>query len=103
MTKAMTITHDNTATRIAQSDSLHDAVKKTVEDYFHTYNNTPNFNLYEKILSEVEAPLFSFLLEHANNNQCEITRWLGLARGTVRKKMKQYGLLNNRKSLKKSK
>jgi Fis family transcriptional regulator len=50
-------------------------------------------NLYELVLREVEAPLMEAVLKHTDGNQSEAATMLGLNRGTLRKKMKQYGLL----------
>ena len=34
------------------------------------------------------------LIKHTNDNQCAITKVLGLSRGTTRKKLKKYGFIN---------
>ncbi len=45
------------------------------------------------VLSEVEAPLLEVVMDYANHNQTKASQLLGLNRGTLRKKLKQYGLL----------
>jgi Fis family transcriptional regulator len=45
------------------------------------------------VLEEVEPPLLRAVLRHTRNNQSKAARMLGLSRGTLRKKLKQYGLL----------
>ena len=42
---------------------------------------------------EVEAPLLATVMEHANGNQTRAAEMLGLNRGTLRKKLKQYALI----------
>jgi len=44
------------------------------------------------LLAEVEAPLFKTTLEHTNGNQSQAAEILGINRGTLRKKLKTYGL-----------
>lgn len=50
-------------------------------------------NLYEVVIGQVEAPLLKAVLRHHGDNQTRASTMLGLSRGTLRKKMKQYGLL----------
>ena len=50
---------------------------------------TPS-NLYDKVLSEIEKPLFSTIMDHCKNNQSKAATCLGINRGTLRKKLKQY-------------
>jgi Fis family transcriptional regulator len=41
----------------------------------------------------VEAPLLATVMRHAGGNQSRAAEMLGLNRGTLRKKLKQHGLL----------
>jgi Fis family transcriptional regulator, factor for inversion stimulation protein len=45
------------------------------------------------VLCEVELPLLNCVLRHTAQNQSQTAQILGLNRGTLRKKMKKYGLL----------
>ncbi len=53
----------------------------------------PN-NLYELILAEVEAPLMECVMEYTKNNQSRAAIVFGLSRGTLRKLLKKYGMLD---------
>ena len=44
------------------------------------------------LLTELEAPLIKASLEHTNGNQSRTAEILGSNRGTLRKKIKLYGL-----------
>jgi Fis family transcriptional regulator len=44
------------------------------------------------VMSEVERPLFSAVLNYTNGNQSEAAEILGINRGTLRKKLKAYNL-----------
>ncbi|MBU2097436.1 MAG: DNA-binding transcriptional regulator Fis [Gammaproteobacteria bacterium] len=83
-----TSTHDN-------NGSLRQAVERAMEKYFEDLGNDDLVrNLYEVVLSEVEAPLLQAVLKNTAGNQSKASTMLGLNRGTLRKKMKQYGLLD---------
>jgi len=45
------------------------------------------------VISEVEIPLFEAVMKHTGNNQSKASVMLGLNRGTLRTKLKGYGLL----------
>ena len=46
------------------------------------------------MLGEVEAPLMQAVMEYTKGNQSRAAIVLGLSRGTLRKKLKMYGLLD---------
>lgn len=71
---------------------LSECVEAALKDYFKHLEGHPAANLYEMLLAEVEAPLFKATLEHTNGNQSRAAEILGLNRGTLRKKLKTYGL-----------
>ena len=48
--------------------------------------------LYDLVLREVEEPLFKAVLEYVAGNQSRAADVLGINRGTLRKKLKTYGL-----------
>jgi Fis family transcriptional regulator, factor for inversion stimulation protein len=85
----------NTATANATAGFLlRNVIKDNVERYLEQTKGIVPINLYDLILEEIEEPLLKFLMQKARNNQCKVTRWLGLSRGTVRKKLKKYGLID---------
>lgn len=71
---------------------LSECVEVALKDYFEQLDGHPAANLYEMLLAEVEAPLFKAALEHTNGNQSRTAEILGINRGTLRKKLKTYGL-----------
>ena len=48
---------------------------------------------YNLVLAEVEEPLLRVVMEYTANNQSRAAAMLGLNRGTLRKKLRQYNLL----------
>ena len=50
-------------------------------------------DVYNLVLTEVEAPLLETVMNYVKGNQTKASELLGLNRGTLRKKLKQYDLL----------
>ena len=71
---------------------LNECVEAALKDYFEQLDGHAAANLYDMLLAEVEAPLFKATLAHTDGNQSRAAEILGLNRGTLRKKLKTYGL-----------
>lgn len=71
---------------------LCECVANALQDYFEQLEGHPAANLYEMLMTEVEVPLLRATLAHTNGNQSRAAEILGINRGTLRKKLKQYGL-----------
>lgn len=80
---------------VAQDEhaTLAESVRECVEQYISTMGDEEISNLYELVLSEVEAPLIQSVLDSTHNNQSKTALMLGLNRGTLRKKLRKYGML----------
>lgn len=76
-----------------QKPALACSVREAVAKYFSTMDDQPVSELYEMVLTQIEAPLLECVLEHTQNNQSRTAEILGLNRGTLRKKLKKYGML----------
>lgn len=87
-----TTTHANDTADV-QAQTLRDSVSVALKNYFQHLDGQPVTDVYNMVLSEVEAPLLEEVLRHTRANQTKAAVLLGLNRGTLRKKLKQYGLL----------
>ena len=67
---------------------------EALDSYFATLNGHKPDQLYDLVLREVEEPLFKAVLDYAEGNQSRAADILGINRGTLRKKLKTYGLAN---------
>jgi Fis family transcriptional regulator len=83
---AFTVTHKN--------QPLHDSVRQALENYFSQLKGQVPSNLYELVLAEVEMPLMEAVMDYTKGNQSRAAILLGLSRGTLRKKLKIYGMLD---------
>jgi len=77
-----------------KNQPLHDSVRQALESYFAQLKGQPPTNLYELVLAEVEVPLLEAVMEYTKGNQSRAAILLGLSRGTLRKKLKIYGMLD---------
>lgn len=78
---------------VSQAQTLRDSVSIALKNYFSHLEGQAVTDVYEMVLSEVEAPLLEEVMKYTRNNQTKASVLLGLNRGTLRKKLKQYGLL----------
>jgi Fis family transcriptional regulator len=67
-------------------------VTQALDTYFRQLNGHECDGLYKLVLSEVEVPLLEAVLRHCGGNQTKAAQVLGINRGTLRKKLQQYGL-----------
>ncbi|MEQ9465344.1 MAG: DNA-binding transcriptional regulator Fis [Haliea sp.] len=75
---------------------LHDAVTLAVRNYLAELDGQITTGFYDLVLSQVEAPLLREVMQHTRNNQTRASHMLGLNRGTLRKKLKQYNLISDK-------
>ena len=76
-----------------ESQTLRDSVERSMNNYFAHLDGQDVTDVYQMVLSEVEAPLLETVMTYVKGNQTKAAELLGLNRGTLRKKLKQYGLL----------
>lgn len=79
------------------SGSSHHSLRRSVEialkAYFAQLDGQPTSDLYALVMTEVEPPLLEAVMNYTRQNQSKAAEMLGLNRGTLRKKLKQYELL----------
>ena len=83
--------HFNTPSE--QGQTLRGSVEKALNNYFDHLEGASVTGVYHLVLSEVEAPLLERVMDYVKGNQTKASELLGLNRGTLRKKLKQYDLL----------
>ena len=73
--------------------SFSHSTEVALKRYFKTLNGDKPNDLYKLVLKEIERPLMKEVMKHADNNQSEASKVLGINRSTLRKKLKQYKLI----------
>ena len=71
---------------------LRSQAEEALNAYFGTLNGHKPGRLYELVMREVEMPLFKSVMDYADGNQSRAATILGINRGTLRKKLREYGL-----------
>ena len=76
-----------------QESTLRSEVEKALRRYFQHVEDEPVTDLHRMVMSEVEAPSLEAVMRYTRKNQSRASIMLGLNRGTLRTKLKLYGLL----------
>ena len=58
--------------------------------YMHVEGSNPS-DIYAMVLKQVEPPLLETTMKFTQGNQSKAAVLLGISRGTLRKKLKEYG------------
>ena len=73
--------------------TLRSVVAEVMQHYFSSLKGEEPRNVYDFFLDEVEEPLFAIVMKKTRGNQSEAARLLKLSRGTLRTKLKKFGML----------
>ncbi|MEE2821175.1 MAG: helix-turn-helix domain-containing protein [Pseudomonadota bacterium] len=73
---------------------LKELVRKQIDQYFDELDGEIPQDLYDLVVGEVEHALLEATLHQSNNNQSKAAEMLGISRGTLRTRMKLFGLLS---------
>jgi len=68
------------------------AVQLAVSEYLRLLADEDVQDLYALVLSQVEPAVLASVLDHVGYNQSKAAQLLGLSRGTLRTKLRKYGL-----------
>lgn len=87
-----TIQESSSSTYETAQPLLRDSVELALTNYFKNMDGQPVSDVYNMVLQEVEQPLLDAVMEYTKGNQTKAAKVLGLNRGTLRKKLKTYGI-----------
>lgn len=73
--------------------SLRENVAEVMQHYFANLKGEEPRHIYDFFMDEIEEPLLIAVMKFTNQNQSEAARILGLSRGTLRTKLKKFGML----------
>ena len=76
-----------------QRKPLRRHTEEALSRYFKSLNGDRPGDLYDLVLGEVEEPLFKAVMDYTQGNQSQAAGILGINRGTLRKKLKTYSLI----------
>lgn len=75
-----------------KTNGLGQHVKDAMDNYFNDLDGCDSTDLYDLVLSEVEKPLFEVVMNNTRGNISRASELLGMNRGTLRTRLKKYGL-----------
>ena len=75
-----------------QAETLGDKVENSVAKFLNEIGDQKASNIYAMVMAEVEAPLIKAVMRNTKGNQSKAAILLGISRGTLRKKLKQYDI-----------
>lgn len=71
---------------------LRECVREALDVYLTSLGDHDAHDLFRLVMHEVEIPMLQAVLAHTRGNQSRAAQMLGINRGTLRKKLRLYGL-----------
>ncbi len=90
----LTVSIVNSQDQVTQKP-LRDSVKQALKNYLARLNSQDSqdvHGLYKLLLAEIEQPLLDMVMQYTRGNQTRAALMMGINRGTLRKKLKKYGM-----------
>jgi len=84
---------NNQFSAVKNNKPLRKHTEEALNRYFDSLNGDSPGELYDLVIGEVEEPLFRAVMDYTHGNQSQAAGILGINRGTLRKKLKIYSLL----------
>ena len=75
---------------LTQSSIIAEAVSIAVQRYLNALGEGTVTNVYDLVIEQVDVALLHTVMPYFHNNQVRAAKALGLSRGTLRKKLRQY-------------
>lgn len=79
--------HTTTST---SSNRLSQCVFDELDRYFATLDGEEPSELHRLVMAQAEEALLRYMMKHCRDNQSRVAEYLGLNRGTLRKRLKEY-------------
>lgn len=67
-------------------------IEAELERYFALLDGQRPASLYKLVMGEAEHALLSCVMRHTDGNQSRASEYLGINRGTLRKKLREHGI-----------
>jgi len=90
--ETLLVRRGNPNKRERRKEPLRQTVGSCLDRYFADMSDHDLTDVYQMVLDQVEPGLLETVMQHAEGNQTRAAEMLGINRGTLRKKLKQYGL-----------
>lgn len=77
---------------MSSTSELHDCVRRALNRYFRDLDGQAPHAVYGMLMRSVEQPMLEVVMKQADGNQTVAAEILGISRGTLRRKLADYGL-----------
>jgi len=77
----------------SQGTGLNTTIRTSLSQFLNDLDGENPGNIYDMVLQQVEQPLLELIMQHVDGNQSKASDFLGINRGTLRKKLKTYNLI----------
>ncbi len=67
-------------------------IYEALDEYLETLGDQEPSGLHKLVMEEVEGALIRYVMQHCRDNQCRVSKYLGINRGTLRKRLKDYDI-----------
>ena len=67
-----------------------------LQRYLDDLGDVAPTNVYEMVIASIEKPMLQLIMQHADQNQSLAAQYLGLNRNTLRKKLLEHHLIQNK-------
>ncbi len=78
------------------SNELADCVRRNLNRYFRDLDGETPHAIYDMVIASVEKPMLEVVMKQAQNNQTSAAEMLGISRSTLRRKLAEHNLSENR-------
>ncbi len=79
--------------RERRKQPLRASIQASLELYFQDLDGHDAEDVYDMVVGQVEQAMLESVMRHTRSNQTRAAEVLGINRSTLRKKLKQHGLL----------
>lgn len=92
MNRYLAVPHKEQTDRTVKNTPLKHCVETELQRYFELLDGQKPGELHKMVVGEVEHTLLDVVLRKTEGNQTRAAEYLGISRGTLRKKLKQHEL-----------
>ncbi len=77
----------------SQNEGLNSIIRTSLSQFLNDLDDENPGNIYDLVMCQVEEPLLELIMQHVEGNQSKAAEYLGINRGTLRKKLKTYNII----------
>jgi len=85
--------HNAQNERTENESGLSSNIRTSLSQFLNDLDGENPGNIYDMVLQQIEQPLLELIMHHVDGNQSKAAEFLGINRGTLRKKLKTYNLI----------